>query len=43
MLEELLENSPRHIVASIMIVGDADLATADGILGHAQPSTTLDI
>jgi len=36
-------HSLRHTAASLMIAGGADVATVAGILGHSQPSTTLDI
>ena len=35
--------SLRHTAASLMIAGGTDVATVAGILGHSQPSTTLDI
>ena len=41
--ERLNVHSLRHTAASLMIAGGADVATVAGILGHAQPSTTLDI
>ena len=41
--EQLNVHSLRHTAASLMIAGGADVATVAGILGHAQPSTTLDI
>ncbi len=41
--EQLNVHSLRHTTASLMIAGGADVATVAGILGHAQPSTTLDI
>ena len=41
--ERLNVHSLRHTAASLMIAGGADVATVAGILGHSQPSTTLDI
>ena len=41
--EQLNVHSLRHTAASLMIAGGADVATVAGILGHSQPSTTLDI
>ena len=41
--QELNVHSLRHTAASLMIAGGADVATVAGILGHSQPSTTLDI
>ncbi|MEG1083884.1 MAG: tyrosine-type recombinase/integrase [Hydrogenoanaerobacterium sp.] len=41
--EKLNVHSLRHTNASLMIAGGVDVATAAGLLGHAQPSTTLDI
>ena len=35
--------SLRHSNASLLIAGGADVATVAGLLGHSQPSTTLDI
>ena len=29
--------------ASLLIANGADVATAEGLLGHSRPSTTLDI
>ena len=40
---ELNAHSLRHTAASLMIAGSTDVATVAGILGHSQPSTTLDI
>lgn len=40
--EQLNIHSLRHTAASLMIAGGADMATVAGILGHSQPSTTLD-
>ena len=40
---ELNVHSLRHTAASLMIAGGTDVATVAGILGHSQPSTTLDI
>lgn len=36
-------HSLRHSNASLMIANGVDVTTAAGLLGHAQPSTTLDI
>lgn len=41
--QELNVHSLRHTAASLMIAGGTDVATVMGILGHSQPSTTLDI
>lgn len=41
--EKLNVHSLRHTNASLLIAGGADVATVAGLLGHAQPSTTLDI
>ena len=41
--EYLNVHSLRHTAASLMIAGGTDVATVAGILGHSQPSTTLDI
>ena len=41
--QELNVHSLRHTAASLMIAGGTDVATVAGILGHSQPSTTLDI
>lgn len=41
--EKLNVHSLRHTNASLMIASGVDVATAAGLLGHAQPSTTLDI
>lgn len=41
--EQLNVHSLRHTAASLMIAGGTDVATVAGILGHSQPSTTLDI
>lgn len=35
--------SLRHSNASLLIANGADVATVAGLLGHSQPSTTLDI
>ena len=40
---ELNLHSLRHTNASLLIAGGADVATVAGLLGHSQPSTTLDI
>ena len=36
-------HSLRHTNASLLIAGGADVPTVAGLLGHSQPSTTLDI
>ena len=36
-------HSLRHTNASLLIAGGTDVATVAGLLGHSQPSTTLDI
>ena len=36
-------HSLRHTNASLLIASGADVATVAGLLGHSQPSTTLDI
>lgn len=41
--EQLNVHSLRHSNASLLIAGGADVATVAGLLGHSQPSTTLDI
>ena len=41
--EYLNVHSLRHTNASLLIAGGADVATVAGLLGHSQPSTTLDI
>ena len=41
--EYLNVHSLRHTAASLMIANGADVATVAGLLGHSQPSTTLDI
>ena len=41
--QDLNVHSLRHTAASLMIAGGADVATVAGILGHSQPSTTLNI
>ena len=43
LLQELNVHSLRHTAASLMIAGGTAVATVAGILGHSQPSTTLDI
>ena len=40
---QLNVHSLRHTAASLMIAGGTDVATVADILGHSQPSTTLDI
>ena len=41
--EYLNVHSLRHTNASLLIACGADVATVAGLLGHSQPSTTLDI
>ena len=41
--EKLNVHSLRHSNASLLIANGADVATVAGLLGHNQPSTTLDI
>ena len=41
--EKLNVHSRRHTDASLLIANGTDVATVAGILGHSQPSTTLDI
>lgn len=41
--EKLNVHSLRHTNASLMIANGVDVTTAAGLLGHSQPSTTLDI
>lgn len=41
--EELNVHSLRHTNASMLIAQGVDVRTVAGLLGHAQPSTTLDI
>ena len=41
--EYLNVHSLRHTNASLLIASGADVATVAGLLGHSQPSTTLDI
>ena len=36
-------HSLRHTNASLLIAQGVDVRTVAGLLGHAQPSTTLDI
>jgi integrase len=36
-------DSLRHTNASLLIANGTDVATVAGLLGHSQPSTTLDI
>ena len=36
-------HSLRHTNASLLIANGTDVATVAGLLGHSQPSTTLDI
>ncbi|WP_279056950.1 tyrosine-type recombinase/integrase [Gemmiger formicilis] len=33
----------RHTAASLFIASGTDVGTVAGLLGHSQPSTTLDI
>lgn len=41
--QKLNVHSLCHTAASLMIAGGTDVATVASILGHSQPSTTLDI
>ncbi len=41
--ESLNVHSLRHTNASLLIAGGTDVTTVAGLLGYAQPSTTLDI
>ena len=41
--ENLSVHSLRHTNASLLIAGGADVTTVASLLGHSQPSTTLDI
>ena len=41
--EYLNVHSLRHTNASLFIANGTDVATVAGLLGHSQPSTTLDI
>ena len=41
--EDLNVHSLRHTNASLLIAQGVDVRTVAGLLGHAQPSTTLDI
>ena len=41
--ENLNVHSLRHTNASLLIAGGADVTTVASLLGHSQPSTTLDI
>lgn len=41
--DNLNVHSLRHTNASLLIAGGADVTTVAGLLGHSQPSTTLDI
>ena len=41
--ERLNVHSLRHTNASLLITGGADVTTVASLLGHSQPSTTLDI
>ena len=41
--ENLNIHSLRHTNASLMIAQGVDVRTVAGLLGHSQPSTTLDI
>ena len=41
--KELTVHSLRHTNASLLIAEGVDVRTVAGLLGHAQPSTTLDI
>ena len=39
----LKKHGLRHTNASLLIANGTDVATVAGLLGHSQPSTTLDI
>ena len=41
--DNLNVHSLRHTNASLLIANGTDVATVAGLLGHSQPSTTLDI
>ena len=41
--DKLNVHSLRHSNASLLIAGGTDVTTVAGLLGHSQPSTTLDI
>ena len=41
--DDLNVHSLRHTNASMLIAQGVDVRTVAGLLGHAQPSTTLDI
>ena len=41
--EQLNVHSLRHTAASLFIASGTDVGTVAGLLGHSQPSTTLDI
>ena len=43
MPDNLNVHSLRHTNASMLIAQGVDVRTVAGLLGHAQPSTTLDI
>ena len=36
-------SQPAHTAASLFIASGTDVGTVAGLLGHSQPSTTLDI
>ena len=40
---DLNVHSLRHTAASLFIASGTDVSTVAGLLGHSQPSTTLDI
>ena len=40
---DLNVHSLRHTAASLFITSGTDVGTVAGLLGHSQPSTTLDI
>ena len=42
-LPHLTPHQLRHMNASLLIMGGADVATVAGALGHSTPSTTLNI
>jgi len=41
--KELTDHCPRHTNASLLIAQNVDIRTVANLLGHAQPSTTLNI
>ena len=43
LLTDLNVHSLRHTAATLFIASGTDVGTVAGLLGHSQPSTTLDI